>query len=221
MRGRQYNARAVHLKRHWLPRSCAASFLDVEFLGGRSHAVRPCTLSAGRSPKQPLCRPQLRRGGRDLVGKAVMSVQRRKRLQRGQTLLELVGATTILAVALVPALRLMRDSVRVVGELGTSNLLATLCVSKLEEHLQKTAANWSTVSVSGDYAAEGYAGLRFTVVRSDAAADGGIPGSLMSIVVTSWEDRTANGTPDTGEPRVAFAGKLARLVTYHHEASGT
>ena len=144
-----------------------------------------------------------------------MSVQRRKRPQRGQTLLELVGATTILAVALVPALRLMRDSVRVVGDLGTSNLLATLCVSKLEEHLQKTAADWSTVSVSGDYAAEGYAGLRFTVVRSDAAADGGIPGSLMSIVVTSWEDRTVNGTPDTGEPRVGVCQKPAHRK-YHH-----
>ena len=155
------------------------------------------------------------------MGKAVVSIQRRRLPQRGQTLLELVGATTIIALALVPALRLMRDSVRGVGDLGTSNLLATLCVSKLEEHLQKTAADWSTVSVSGDYAAEGYAGLRFSIVRSDAVGDGGIPGSLMSIVVTSWDDRTANGAPDTGEPRVAFAGKLARIVAYQHEANGT
>lgn len=150
-----------------------------------------------------------------------MFVQCRNRPPRGQTLLELVGATTIIALALVPALRLMRDSVRVVGELGTSNVLATLCVSKLEEHMQRTAADWSTAATSGDFAAEGYAGLRFSVVRSDAVADGGVPGSLMSVLVTAWEDRNANGTLDGGEPRVAFATKLARIVAYHHEASGT
>jgi len=152
-----------------------------------------------------------------------MLVQRRRRCssQRGQTLLELVGATTIIALALVPALRLMRDSVRVVGELGASNLLATLCASTLEEHLQRTAAVWSATAVSGDFATDGYAGLRFAVVRSDAVADGGIPGSLMSITVTTWEDRTANSTWDAGEPRVTFASKLARIVTYHHEANGT
>jgi hypothetical protein len=139
----------------------------------------------------------------------------------GQTLLELVGATTIIAVALVPALRLMRDSIRISGELETANLLATFCASKQEEHLQLAAANWTTGIIGGDFAAEGCPQLRFQVVRSDANADGGIPGELMAVTVTTWEDRSGNGVWEAGEPRAVFATKLARVVTYQYEAEGT
>ena len=141
--------------------------------------------------------------------------------RQGNTLLELIGATTIVVIALVPALNLMRDSIRVVGELETANVLATLCGSKLEEHLLASAANWSGGTFSGDFAAEGYPQLRFEVTRSDAADDGGVPDSLLSITVVTWDDRVGNGTWDTGEPRTSFASKLARNVAYQHEASGT
>jgi hypothetical protein len=142
-------------------------------------------------------------------------------LRRGHSLLELVGATTIIAIALVPALRLMRDSVRAIGELETSNLLATLCASKLEESLQRTAASWTSGTATGDFAAEGYPQLKFSLARSDAVAEGGIPGDLMSIAVTAWDDRLANNAWDTGELRVNFASKMARIVAYEAEANGT
>ncbi len=148
-------------------------------------------------------------------------VQQRRYRRRGQTLLELVAASTIIAIALVPALRIMRDSVRVGRQTETANLLSTLSASMLEEHLALTAANWSTATASGTFATEGYPAVRYQVTRSDTAGDGGIPGVLMSIISTVWEDLDSDGSWDSGEPRAVFASKLALSIAYANEASGT
>jgi hypothetical protein len=141
--------------------------------------------------------------------------------RRAQTLLELVGATTIIALALVPALRMMRDSLRVTRDTETADLLATLSASALEEHLLRIAVAWTPSTVTGTFAAQGYPRVRFQVVRSDSPANGGIAGSLMSITSTAWDDRDNDGSLDAGEPRVTYASKLARNVAYQREASGT
>ena len=144
----------------------------------------------------------------------------KRRTNRGQTLLELVAATSIIAIALVPALRVMRDCLRISRETETANLMATLSASMLEEHLLRTAVNWNPTTVTGDFSAEGYPTIRFQVTRSDSSADGGIVNTLMSITATVWDDRDTDGNLDDGEPRSTFASKLARNVAYEQEASG-
>jgi hypothetical protein len=129
--------------------------------------------------------------------------------------LELVAATTVIAMALVPALRIMRDTVRIGQETEMANLLATFSASKMEEHLVLTAVSWSTTTAAGNFGTEG-----FQVIRSDATAAGGIPGSLMSVTSTVWEDENSNDQWDQGEPRVVFGSKLARSVAYEEVASG-
>lgn len=141
------------------------------------------------------------------------------RSARGQSLLELVAATTIMALALVPALRMMRDSMRIGRRIETANLLATTSASLLEENLLATAVNWSSTTVTGNLASEGYPLIRFQVVCSDDAADGGIPGALMSITATTWEDRDNDGVLDAGELQSTFSSKLARIVAYQQEAA--
>ena len=148
-----------------------------------------------------------------------ISTRRQRRL--GQTLLELVAASTIIATALVPALRIMRDSVRVGRETEMANLMATLSASKLEESLVETAGTWNTTILAGDFSTEGDAQVRFQVIRSDPTADGGIPTSVMAITSTVWEDRDSDGIWDADEPRSVFASKLARSVVYTNEANGT
>lgn len=145
----------------------------------------------------------------------------KRAVRGGQTLLELVAATSIIAIALVPALRIIRDTIQVGRETEVANLLATFSASKLEEHLILTAASWTTSTSSGTFDAYGYPQVRFRVVRSDATADGGIPGDLMSITSTVWEDRDGDANWDGGEPRSIFASKLARNTAYVHEANGT
>src|SRR6186997_968000 len=75
---------------------------------------------------------------------------------RGQTLLELIGATTVIALALVPALRIMRDTIRVGRDTESSNLSATFAASKLEEHLMLTAGTFTASTVTGNFSADGY-----------------------------------------------------------------
>lgn len=158
-----------------------------------------------------------------------MSGRCKRAARSGQTLLELVAATTIIAIALVPALRMMRDSLRIGRETETANLLATLAASRLEEYLLLSAGqwgdipagnNWNTTTVSGNYTADGYPNLKFSVDRTDVAPSG-IPATLLSITATVWNDLDNDNVLDAGEPRSVFATKIARNVAYTNEADGT
>lgn len=148
------------------------------------------------------------------------STLRRSR-RGGHSLLELVAASFVITIALVPALRLMRDSLKAGRNAETAILMSTLCASKLEEQLALSAADWQPIQTNGDYAADGYPSLRFQVQKSDSLADGGIAGSLMSIVATVWHDRNGDSAWSADEPRVVYASKLARMASYASEANGT
>lgn len=137
----------------------------------------------------------------------------RTTLRSGQTLLELVGATTVIAIALVPALRIMRDCIRLGRNSEMANLMSTLSASKLEEHLISTAANWSATTDAGSFT--GYPTLRYRVVKSDE----GLGSGLMNITSSVWEDSNSNQTWDAGELGTSFATKLARNAAYQLEAA--
>lgn len=136
------------------------------------------------------------------------------RRKKGQTLLELVAATTIIAVALVPALRIMRDTMRIGRESETANLLATFAASKLEEHLVRTAGTWDTTTDAD--LIPGYEArlLRYSVTKVDETG-------LMRLTSRAWEDTDNDTTWDAGEMQVNFSTKVARNVAYQQEASGT
>ena len=142
--------------------------------------------------------------------------------RRGQSLLEVIAASTIIATALVPALRMMRDSLEVSRSVEEADLMSTLCVDKLEEHLNKTAANWDKTTASGDFSAlEGRSYLKFRVTKSDAVPDGGIGNWLMAITAVVWNDVNGNGSLDGGEKKVTFATKVSKFVSYNnYEAQG-
>jgi hypothetical protein len=134
--------------------------------------------------------------------------------RRGQTLLELLAALTLLAATVTPALRILRDALEQTRRIETLELLTTLCVSKLEEHLAIACAAWSAGAAVGDFSAEGYSQVRFSVASSDQAGSGGIPDRLMSVTATVWEDQNNNAALDAGEPSVVLASKVAKLEGY-------
>lgn len=142
--------------------------------------------------------------------------------RRGQSLLEVIAASTIIATALVPALRMMRDSLEVSRSVEEADLMSTLCVDKLEEHMSKVAGNWNKTTVSGDFAAlEGRSYLQFQVTKSDAVPDGGISDRLMAITAVVWNDVNGNGSLDGGEKKVTFGTKVSKFVSYNnYEAKG-
>ncbi|MDA1055505.1 MAG: hypothetical protein O3C40_34325 [Planctomycetota bacterium] len=138
---------------------------------------------------------------------------RASRKRTGQSLLEVIAATTIIAIALVPALKLMRDSVRIGRQTETANILATFSMSKLEEHLARTAANWKATEDSGPI--PNYAGLRYQVTKLDE----GLGSGLMRITATAYEDTNRNGKWDNGERNAVFVCKVAKNAAYEQEAS--
>lgn len=135
-------------------------------------------------------------------------------------MLEVLVASSLMAVALVPALRLMRDGLRISREIEDRELLTTFCTSKLEEHLTLASAGWQTGNYSGDFSAEGYPHLRFEVTRSDSGGSGGIIGQLMAVVATAWNDLDGNGSLGSSEPAVVLGSKVAKLASYESEVSG-
>ncbi|MCA9123233.1 MAG: hypothetical protein H6822_28180 [Planctomycetaceae bacterium] len=140
--------------------------------------------------------------------------QTHKYLNRnGQSLLELIAASTIVAITLVPALKLMRDSIRIGRETETANILATFGMSKLEEHMARTAASWDTTTESG--AIPNTNGLRYQVTKVDE----GLGSGLMRITSTAYEDANNNGMWDNGERNAAFVCKVAKNTAYELEAS--
>jgi len=183
------------------------------------HSLTPPLIRELGFPGSPALRP-------DSIGHVLKTVvmntpRSHQRKRPGQTLLELVAATTILTLALVPALGMMRDAIRVGRNTETANLMTTFCASKLEEHLMKTAAVWNPSTATGNFSTEGYANLRYQVIMSDLATDGGIANQLMAIAATVWNDLNADGDWDAGEPRVVLASKQAQNVSYQQEASGS
>jgi type II secretory pathway component PulJ len=134
--------------------------------------------------------------------------------RRGHTLVELLAATTLLAVALTPALRIMRDSLEQDRRIETLELLTTFCADKLEEHMAQTAASWSVATTTGNFASDGCAQIRFSVACTDDPAAGGITDRLMALTATVWEDANSNATLDSGELSVVFRTKVAKLEGY-------
>jgi len=146
-----------------------------------------------------------------------MPNQRARR--RGQSLMEVVAASTIIATAMVPALRMMRDSLKVSRDLETAGVMSSLCVSKLEEEMAITSAHWNTQTIAGDFSSEGHRDILFVITKSDEVADGGIKDALMAISVSVWQDKNGNASKDANEPGITYGSKISKLLGYEDKAS--
>lgn len=123
-------------------------------------------------------------------------------------------ASSICASALVPAMAILRDGLLAAETIDTRHKLVIYGIQKMEEQMALVAGGWSTGSASGNYAADGYTSIRYSVTRSDAGASGGITDRLMNISVTVYNDDNGNSTLDSGEPTSTFTTKISKLATY-------
>ena len=145
------------------------------------------------------------------------AVHRKKR--SGQSLLELVAASFILAITIVPGLRMMRDSMKNSREVEIATVMTTFSSSKMDEYVAKVAADWDTTNYQGDFSTEGYTEVRYTMVATDNPASGGITDRLMVVYSTIYHDQDGDDAFDTGEPYVLFSTKISKLAVYQYEAS--
>ena len=148
---------------------------------------------------------------------------RRRVARRGTTLLELVAASTVIAAALVPALRIMRDSLRVSRQLEIRETMATIAMSVLEQESARVSGQWvmQTTTHRNPGRDSGYPSVIAVSTTSDSLKNGGIPGSLAVVQATAFEDLNRSGSLDKNEPSISFATKVAGLTSYRYEAQGS
>lgn len=158
-------------------------------------------------PRSRATRPATRPGG-----------QRRD----GVSLLELIAASTIIAMTLVPSLRLMCDSLRISRQLEVRQCLATAAMSALEHQSQQVAAGWQMTSgIDWSYGQlAGYPEVVISFETSDTPSRGGMRDSLAVVSVAAFEDGNGNSRQDADESAVTFSTKVAKLQSYSLEGSG-
>ncbi len=137
-----------------------------------------------------------------------------KLVRSGYSMLEVVLASSICLAALVPALAILRDGMELGDTIDKRHLLLTYSVSKMEEQLAVIGASWTTGTLTGNFAADGQASIRYIVTRSDATADGGVVDKLMAVTVTTYSDDNGNSALDSNEARTTMQTKVAKLVSY-------
>jgi hypothetical protein len=128
-------------------------------------------------------------------------------------------ASSLAAIALVGSLALLRDGMIASRTIDQRQMLTTYAVSKLEEQLALVAANWTSGTVVGDFAADGHASIRYVASRSDAQSDGGLSDRLMHVQVTTYADEDGDDALDADEKRCVFRTKVGRFATYESLAT--
>ena len=142
---------------------------------------------------------------------------RRCCLRRAFSLLEMAMAATLVVGTLVPTMTVMRDAMAKSRELNRRNLLSNYAVSVLEAQSALTITNWNNTTATGSFTSDGHPNIRYSAVRSDAPANGGISSELMHIQVTVFDDTDGDTTADASELSVLYRTKVANLQSYQDE----
>lgn len=130
------------------------------------------------------------------------------------SLVEVVAAIGLMAATLVPAMELIRQSMKNSVEDDMRQLLALYAASQVEQQLGMTAMFWTVGSTTGDYAADGHPGIRYVTTCSDDPVDGGIVGQLMDVRTTVYDDANNDDVLTAGEKQCSFRTKIGKFATY-------
>ncbi len=125
-----------------------------------------------------------------------------------------MAATALAAGTLAPALAVMRDAMSVSREAVQRNLVANYAVFVLESQQALVMQSWTTGTATGNFSADGYATIKYSAVKTDAPASGGLTNRLMVITVTAYEDKDADSIADADEVKVTLKTKVAKLASY-------
>lgn len=129
--------------------------------------------------------------------------------RRGSSLVDVVAACVLTAMLLVPSMAVMRDSIGLHKKIQVRQQLLSRCQSFLEEELWELSAGRAPDAKVGRIKIDG-SQLGYSVVSSDKAALGGIPGKLIGVSVSVWDDQIRNQRLDKGENHVSLFSKIAQ-----------
>ena len=149
-----------------------------------------------------------------------LAMKRRQFNSLGFSLLEMVMAAALVTGTVVPALSVIRDSMKQSRTLHRQKLLANYAARTLEHQVSHAATNWFSYTADNTinyYTGDGHSGLRVYLDRSDDPADGGLTGQLMNVEVTVYDDINSSSTLDAGDPQETYRTKVAKLNSYENE----
>jgi Tfp pilus assembly protein PilE len=138
-----------------------------------------------------------------------VTIQRR---HRSFTFVELVAATVVLAICLVPATKYLADSMTLRRHLEQERVLVMLAIQTIEEQMAVINGGFTTTQETDTFASQGLPEMAYEIIRTDAASAGGVPGLLMAITVRVWHDENRNLLRDSNEAVVQLHAKMARSI---------
>lgn len=127
----------------------------------------------------------------------------------GSSLVDVVAACALTAMLLVPSMAVMRDSISLHQTLQMRQELLARCQSLLEEELWELSIGKAPDTHTGQIKVDDRV-MAFTVTSSDKATLGGIPGRLIAVTVSAWDDQNRNRRLDKNEKNVSIYSKIAR-----------
>ncbi|MFH5805319.1 hypothetical protein [Alienimonas sp. DA493] len=144
------------------------------------------------------------------------------RRRSGATLLEVLAASIVLALALAPALRIAREAVLAADRLDRQERCLTVANDALEFMMARAAADWDG-NVTGTanlvpVVVPGYPGMRSYQLTTDSTTYGGVPGRMAVAGALVWYDDDGDSSPDADEPQALLASGVARMTAYEQQA---
>jgi Tfp pilus assembly protein PilV len=138
--------------------------------------------------------------------------------RRGFSMLEVMIGCTLMAVAITPALVLVRDHLEMGRTLATREMMETQAAAQMERALAIYAADFQEFSTAGAVSETGFGTLRYKVVGTTASGSGGAADALLAITSTVWHDADHDSVQDGDEDSAVIATKLARMTLYEEAA---
>ncbi len=135
-----------------------------------------------------------------------------KSRRRGFSFVELIAATAVLAIVIVPATELLADSMALRREMERNRTMVLLAIRTVEEQMSVINAGFTTAQQFGTFASLGLPEIAYQIIRDDQTSAGGIPDTLMAITVRVWSDDDADVVHDSDETVVELHTLMARSV---------
>lgn len=129
--------------------------------------------------------------------------------RRAFTFVELVAAIFILGICIVPATQYLTASLTLRRGFERDRILTTLAIQTIETEMARVYGAFEIGTETGTFAASGFPDFAYQITRTDASAQGGIPGLLATISVQVWSDDDNDSVLDASEADVAFYTKVA------------
>lgn len=132
----------------------------------------------------------------------------RKHHRRASALLDVVAASLVTAMVIVPSVNIMRRSMDVNNRVLLREEMTTRCGSLLEQQMADVSASFRSRKYNGRMNVFSEQ-LGYQVIQSDQSDFGGIPGQLMGISVTVWHDANRNRRLNSKETKYSLYTKVA------------